>query len=33
MRNFETDVQLLKYRVLKEVAIRAYEGNLMDSYY
>lgn len=33
MRNFETDVQLLKYRVLKEVAIRAYDGNLMDSYY
>ena len=33
MRKFETDVQLLKYRVLKEVARRAYEGNLMESYY
>lgn len=33
MRNFETDVQLLKYRVLKEVAGRAYDGNLMESYY
>ncbi|MGI6181383.1 MAG: 4Fe-4S dicluster domain-containing protein [Agathobaculum sp.] len=33
MRNFETNVQLLKYRVLKEVAARAYEGNLMESYY
>ena len=33
MRNFETDVQLLKYRVLKEVASRAYDGNLMESYY
>lgn len=33
MRNFETDVQLLKYRVLKEVALRAYDGNLMESYY
>lgn len=33
MRKFETDVQLLKYRVLKEVAARAYDGNLMESYY
>ena len=33
MRTFETDVQLLKYRVLKEVARRAYDGNLMESYY
>ncbi|WNX83556.1 4Fe-4S dicluster domain-containing protein [Agathobaculum sp. NTUH-O15-33] len=33
MRNFETDVQFLKYRVLKEVAGRAYDGNLMESYY
>lgn len=33
MRTFETDVQLLKYRVLKEVAERAYAGNLMESYY
>lgn len=33
MRTFETDVQLLKYRILKEVAIRAYEGYLMESYY
>lgn len=33
MRTFETDVQLLKYRVLKEVAQRAYDGNLMESYY
>lgn len=33
MRTFETDVQLLKYRVLKAVAKRAYEGNLMESYY
>ena len=33
MRTFETDVQLLKYRILKEVAERAYEGNLMESYY
>lgn len=33
MRNFETDVQLLKYRVLKEVAIRAFNGDIMDSYY
>lgn len=33
MRNFDTDVQLLKYRVLKEVAQRAYEGHLMESYY
>ena len=33
MRTFETDVQLLKYRVLKEVAIRAFDGNLMESYY
>ena len=33
MRTFETDVQLLKYRVLKAVAKRAYEGTLMESYY
>lgn len=33
MRTFETDVQLLKYRILKEVAVRAYEGHLMESYY
>ncbi|OUP52797.1 ferredoxin [Butyricicoccus pullicaecorum] len=33
MRAFETDVQLLKYRVLKAVAKRAYEGTLMESYY
>lgn len=33
MRTFETDVQLLKYNVLKEVAIRAFDGNLMESYY
>ena len=33
MRTFDTDVQLLKYRVLKEVAQRAYEGHLMESYY
>ena len=33
MRNFETDVQFLKYRVLKEDAGRAYDGNLMESYY
>ena len=33
MRTFETDVQQLKYNVLKEVAVRAYEGNLMESYY
>lgn len=33
MRRFETDVQLLKYRILKEVAERAYEGNLMETYY
>ena len=33
MRTFETDVQQLKYRVLKEVAARAYDGNLMESYY
>lgn len=33
MRAFETDVQLLKYRVLKEVAHRVYDGNLMESYY
>ena len=31
MRTFETDVQLLKYRVLKEVAIRAFDGNLVES--
>lgn len=33
MRTFETDVQQLKYRILKEVAIRAFDGNLMESYY
>mgnify|MGYP000972135213 FL=1 len=33
MRTFETDVQMLKYRVLKAVAKRAYEGTLMESYY
>ncbi|MBQ8586437.1 MAG: 4Fe-4S dicluster domain-containing protein [Butyricicoccus sp.] len=33
MRTFDTDVQLLKYRVLKEVAQRAYAGHLMESYY
>ncbi len=33
MRQFETDVQLLKYRILKEVAERAFAGNLMESYY
>lgn len=33
MRTFETDVQLLKHRVLKAVAKRAYEGTLMESYY
>ena len=33
MRTFDTDVQLLKYRVLKEVAQRAFEGHLMESYY
>ena len=33
MRTFETDVQLLKYRVLKAVAKRSYEGTLMESYY
>lgn len=33
MRNFETDVQFLKYRILKEVASRAYDGNLMETYY
>lgn len=33
MRTFETDVQLLKYRILKEVAERAFAGNLMESYY
>ena len=33
MRTFETDVQLLKYRILKEVAQRAFDGNLMESYY
>lgn len=33
MRTFETDVQFLKYRILKEVAERAFAGNLMESYY
>ena len=33
MRTFETDVQQLKYNVLKQVAQRAYDGNLMESYY
>lgn len=33
MRKFETDVQQLKYRILKEVATRAYDGNLMETYY
>ncbi len=33
MRTFETDVQQLKYRILKEVASRAFDGNLMESYY
>lgn len=33
MQNFETDVQLLKYRILKAVAERAFAGNLMESYY
>jgi len=33
MHTFETDVQQLKYRVLKEVAARAYDGNLMETYY
>lgn len=33
MRKFETDVQLLKYKVLKAVAKRAFQGNTGDSYY
>ncbi len=32
-RNFDTDVQLLKYKVLKAVSKRAFEGNLENSYY
>ena len=32
-RNFDTDVQLLKYKVLKAVSKRAFEGNLETSYY
>ncbi len=32
MRIFDTDVQKLKYMVLREVARRAYEGRLQDSY-
>ena len=32
MRLFDTDVQKLKYEVLKEVARHAYEGRLADSY-
>ncbi|MGN1031390.1 MAG: 4Fe-4S dicluster domain-containing protein [Butyricicoccaceae bacterium] len=33
MRNFETDVQKLKYEVLREVARYAFEGRLNDAYY
>lgn len=33
VRTFETDVQQLKYNVLKQVAERAYDGHLMESYY
>lgn len=33
MRNFETDVQKLKYEVLREVARLAFEGRLNDAYY
>ena len=32
-RNFDTDVQLLKYKVLKAVSKRAFEGNLEQSCY
>ncbi|MFT9495354.1 4Fe-4S dicluster domain-containing protein [Anaerosolibacter sp.] len=32
MRKFETDVQLIKYEVLKEVARMAFEGTLEDQY-
>ena len=33
MRNFETDVQKLKYEILREVARLAFEGRLNDAYY
>ena len=32
-RTFDTDVQLLKYKVLKAVSKRAFDGTLQDSYY
>ena len=31
-RIFDTDVQLVKYKVLKEVIRRAYEGGLDNAY-
>lgn len=33
MRKFETDVHRLKYRILKAVAKRAFQNELMESYY
>lgn len=33
MAEFETNVQMLKYKVLREVAKRLFEGNLYDDYY
>ena len=32
-RKFDTKVQLLKYKVLREVARHAFEDRLMESYY
>ena len=32
-RTFDTDVQLLKYKVLTAVSPRAFDGTLQDSYY
>ena len=32
-RVFDTNVQIIKYNVLKEVIRRAYEGGLEEAYY
>ena len=32
-RIFDTDVQLVKYKVLKEIITRAYQGGLDQAYY